>query len=336
MSVRAQSVQAEPSPSGHIVLVAPEDQKPDFWAILQNTRSQMVDIPIVVTVHWIDALPAAPEDQERLMARIRAETGAALVFWCDLTQGESVTFLFQGTDGPHLLERPLQGSGEEGVADAISLITRTTVELLLARGTLTPAPDPPATEPTPLPESPAPTPAPPLPLRLSLNLAYAFGLTALTPAFSHGGRFSLTLDVGPVLQVAFGADFSTPYESRESGAAMEQMRFPLSLGVAALAAIDRWRVGGGLNGVFSIARNTPKSIVDNLEVDPPFTRFVFSLELLIRGEYAVLKNLSLFLAVGVEVFPEKTTYIIENGPVLFDEVLSLHPKLLAGLSLYLM
>ena len=53
-------------------------------------------------------------------------------------------------------------------------------------------------------------------------------------------------------------------------------------------SLGDWRLGGGVTAVFAAVRHTPTSRDDSISVKAPFTRFEFSTEILVQGEYVAL------------------------------------------------
>jgi hypothetical protein len=323
-----------------VVLLIPETDADDAVAVLENTRSQVVDLPVPVTVSMLRVANLPPETraQQTLAEAIMGETGAGAVFWYDTSASMQVRFIYQSEDGIQSVIREFKGSGKDGIADAIGLIAGGTIRFLVRQGAFRKPSPPPA--PRHQTQEKKVAPAPPdtqnryQAVAIIGKLAYVAQLATLDPTVTQGGRLSLGVSFYQIWRFSFGLELFTPVESREDEVIFERLRFPLHIGVGLMATIGKWHLGGGVSAVFSTARHTPSSRNERIVVEEKTYRFLCTMELLAQAELELTDHFGVYTGLGAELFFQKVTYRIEDGPTLFEEYLRVQPKLLFGVVLY--
>jgi hypothetical protein len=296
----------------------------------------LAGLPVSVAALEIAELPVGESAQDTAMAAALSANGAAVVFRFD-KQAMQVRLMYHTEGGIQKTSRALAGSGEDGIADAVGLIAGGAVRFLIRQGTLENATWTVGAEET----SDVPTPSTqkttnePTPRRSAVvsvigQLSYVGQWAARNPDFTHGGRLSVALSLLDILRILIGVELCTPVVSEKDEAGFERFRVPFHLGASLMADVGRWRFGGAATAVFSSARHTPTSYSEHIVVYGQSYRFIPSMEALVQSEFRLSTHWGLYGAVGAEIFFEKTTYKITDGPTFFETYLRVQPKLIVG------
>ena len=337
--VGAETTPSAPRRHGKVVFVSPPGQHDDMTAIVENTRAEVYNLPVAVVAEQVAFLPASADAQRALAETVMMETDSDVVFWCVTRDTMSVRFLFRTDSGADLMERGLEGSGKEGVADAVGLIAGGAVRFLYRQGAFDPPRMRPQGEQTLVAERAAEKKAQPSAaerpryrrLRFLSRLAYITQMATREPGFTHGGRVSLSISIERMLRFSLGLELFTPVVSESGGVGFERFRVPFHIGVALMAPVGNWHVGGEVTAVFSSARHRPYTHDDAFVMNEENYRFLVTMEVLAQAEYQFSSYFGLFGGLGLELFFEKVTYGIDaEGPVVFEEYQVVQPKLMIG------
>lgn len=329
-----------------IVMLSPDDRLETYDALFENVKAQMTDLPVRLRMVPTDALPGgSPGDNETSANRLLAEKQADLVFWCNVDEGRNVYFAIRSRQGVRMMVRDLRGSGKDGLFDAVSLITRTTVETLIEIGEMV--------EESSLDEAKSvrktietgtdasslsqTAKARTLFFRAAIRAAYAPQWVSFAPpSVSHGGRCSLLLLFNDLIVISVGATIRTPVTAQTETVALTQMQVPFHLGLRLAGTVGNWRIGGGLSAVFALIKLSPESLSETVIVDPPFHQFGFSSEAAAEVEYRLADRVGFFLGGGIEILFNKIVYGVTNGPTLFEDTARIQPKLWVGITVFLL
>ena len=343
----ATTARAQPEEILDVVMIAPEADVDRFDALFENVRAQMSDLPVNVRMVRVSGpIDLSKEGFLERATRVSEETGSRLIFGSNMTEeGGRAVFWVRGAEGDRLLVRTLRGAGKEGIADAVSLIARTTVETLLEIGALRgPVPEPHASPPqTPRESEPPPiADAPVLPIiehspswGFALRAAYVSQWVSFAPRVTHGGGVALQGIWSDLLRISFGVTLSNPDESVAATVRMTRFKVPFQLGISAMSEVGRWRLGGTAEAIFAWLRLSPESLSDSVVVSDPFDRFGFSAAVLAEIEYHLVDRILLFFSGGAEILADIPVYRVAGGPVLFADTARIQPRLTAGLSVLL-
>ena len=327
-------------------MIAPEADAEMFDALFENVRAQMSDLPVDLRMVRVSGpLDLSKEGFLESVTRISEETGSRLIFGSDMTEGGRAVFWVRGAEGDRLLERTLRGAGKAGLADAVSLIARTTVETLLEIGALgepKPKPEAAASEESREPESPSTVDveAPPSGERtpawgIALRAAYVPQWVSFAPRVTHGCAVAAQGIWSDLLRISLGVTISSPDESVAATVRMTRFKVPFQLGISAMAKVGRWRLGGTVEAIFAWLILSPERLSDSVVVASTFHRFGFSAAVIAEAEYRFADRFALFFSGGAEILANTPTYRVADGPVLFTDTARVQPRLTVGLSVLL-
>ncbi|MCP4679978.1 MAG: hypothetical protein GY854_31695 [Deltaproteobacteria bacterium] len=113
------------------VLMATPGQRDQVDSIVESVGAQLVDLPIIFEVSWIEGLENETQLQEATAKKVAGETGARVVFWCDLTVARRVYFYVDMPDGGIVLVRRLEDSPSSVVAESLAVIVRSRIKSIL-------------------------------------------------------------------------------------------------------------------------------------------------------------------------------------------------------------
>ncbi len=113
------------------VLMAAPGQRDQIEPVIESVDAQLADLPVIFEVSWIEGIADGKEQRETTAKKVADETGARVVFWCDLTAARSVYFYVGMPDGGIVLARRLEDSPSSVVAEALAVIVRSLIKSIL-------------------------------------------------------------------------------------------------------------------------------------------------------------------------------------------------------------
>jgi hypothetical protein len=326
-----------------IALMAPLGKQDPYDALFENAVAQLEGLPVTVRMVRDASFSLGETAIKAEASSILFQDEARIVFWCDLTIGRQVNFLVRTEDGNRLSVRELRGSGPEGIADAVVLIARTTVETLLDTGF--PAEEAPPlkshenlqTKDTVVPNT-APNQKtefdPPRFFRLAIRIAYVPQWISFEPIVIHGGRVEFQFVLRDLVRINLGASLSTPIEQSSAEIRLTETKIPFHIGAVALAKVGQWRFGGGVNALFSLVKTEQQSLSDDVIAYDAKRAFAFSVEFPLEMIFHPIDKMELFLGGAIEIITDKTAYRVESGDTLLNDAMRVQPKIFFGLALF--
>lgn len=327
-------------------MLAARDRTEDSLTIAKAVAAQLSDLPVELRTEWVEALPSGAEEQKRFAEDKARETGAALVFWCDLGHKEQTLFIFFPDPGKGgVLVRELQGSGKGGVSETLAIIVRSSASTIINHSGAKESHngrDQTADEDSmakdyenpPKPKAP-PSPKPETESLIDLEPAYAINVhSSADPAVSG---FSLGLAVHLGKGWAVSAAYLFFAELKENGADVELSlrRHPTWLGGRYAHRFGAFDVGAGLALVIDYLSESISTFSPNLAAQPGGSDVQISAVPMFRASLGVFESIRVFVAVGAEIPINPVRYVADdsNGKQVVYESWPVQPMGLAGLSL---
>jgi len=321
-----------------VVMLASRQDAAAFNRVAESMVAQFTGSDIAFEVHWVAALPARLPQQEQLAASMARDTGAMAVLWVDLEETELVYFYLTAANSEQILVRRLDGTGEEGLADALALISKSAVDAVLEGGVIGVVPSTQAkkkknTSAQPRSDALFTKPVKPSPeVRFFVDVSYSMSLLSLKRGLQNGACFSASTMYAGWFRVFVGYTFYQILEDRNLYVELEIKRHPIHLGVAARRRIGKVSLEGSASLVFDIMKRMPTILGERVgvEVEDPYARLGLSFIPALRVEVNLRGALSLFADLGAELNLIKRSFTFDGGLDFFEDLWRIQPRLLLG------
>ena len=321
-----------------IVMLATRPNQATFDQVTESMEAQFAGSPVRFNVSWIDKIPARLPDQEQLAAKVAHDTGALAVLWVDLEMSERVYFYLTMRSSPKVLVRRLDGTGEEGLADALALICKSAVDSMLAGETIGFTPPPSAQTPTAQAAAPFSTDTAKKQgqeTHVFADIAYAMSIPSAPPKIQNGAHLAVSALFKNRLRIFAGYTFCQSMEDSNRFAKLTLQRHPIHAGVAARFKLDRWSFEGSISMAIDYMTRMAQRKDLIVTVENPYGHAETSIIPAIRAMVDLRGSVSLFLNLGAEIHLVKHKWILENGPEFFTDLLRIQPQLSAGVQISL-
>lgn len=329
---------AAPDEGGAVVMLAERGDTVAAGVVIRAVQAQLSDVSVALRVIWIDALAADLPSQIAKAEEIANGSAAVAVFWCDLARADRFYLYFAAPKGGRVLVRELAGSGTGGMAEALAIIVRSSVEAVLAGGEI-------GAVVAPAPRSAGPVEAGPPPSagagrdreRLAVTVGYELDVVSNRSPVVHSGAIGLSVRIAEHLSIRAGYVVSEPRSAEERGALLELGRHPFWLGGSAFWRAGRLRlavdVALQLDVVTERVRATEAGVAvasGGREVEP-------SIVPSFRVAAEIVRRVALFLSAGADVALHRTRYVVSTptGPVELLSTWPVRPRFVAGLEVAL-
>ena len=275
----------------------------------------------------MDELGPDLPSQENLSERIARDTGATVVFWCDLNHADRMYLYIAVPEIGRVLVRRLEGSGTGGAPETIAIIVRGSIDSTL-RGNVdvlvaqyaTPVPDTkePPQENKPSEPHVVETKAQPKNVRenwFAVEGAYAIDILSSELPATQGFALAIDFYINQAWHLFAGYLFSARIEvqSRETNVRLELARHPVSIGTRFAASLGRLNVGGVISLDFDFI--TEKATIPP-EMELPQQNEKAELEIsispLVRLDIRLIADVRAFICIGVNVPFNRSQYATED------------------------
>lgn len=334
---RAQELDAVGSDRSTVVMIAERREQRQAETVVRAVQGQLSDLSVVLQVVWVDELPAGMPAQIAEAEQTARGTDAVAVFWCDLRAADRIYLYFAAPSGGRVLVRELSGAEEGGLAEALAIIVRSSVEAVLAGGEIGVVVAPmAAVEERPRAEQPPEQPQePPGPGRvLAMTVAYNLDVLCEQRPAVHAVAVGLEVRLGGPLSVEAGYFFSFPFTERAHGIDLTLQRHPVWLGLRAAWLTGDVALSASLAAQIDVVTEEVRSLSAAVETDGEGTEVLFSLAPLLRAGYVFAGRVELFLAAGVDVPLRRARYVVgsPSGPLEILDTWPVRPRVLAGVT----
>jgi hypothetical protein len=318
---------------GVVVMLAERRDTAAAEVVIRAVQAQLSDVSVALEVVWIDGLAPDLPSQIAKAEKVAEGSAAVAVIWCDLARADRIYLYFAAPSGGRVLVRELAGSGTGGMAEALAIIVRSSVEAVLAGGEIgTVVPRKPKDE--------GSDRRPPSAVakakdegRLAVTAAYEFDVVSSSNPAVHAVAVALSLRLGDHLSLGVGYALSGLLEAETDGAFLKLRRHPVWIGGSAFGRVGRVRLGLDLafqlDVVTERTRATAAGVVPakgGHEVEP-------SIVPMFRVAVTVIPHLELFIAAGADIALHRTRYMVDTarGPVEVLTTWPVRPRGIAGL-----
>jgi hypothetical protein len=321
-----------------VVLVASHADAAFSEDLARTLRAQLSDLQVVLDVAWIDAPAGTIAEQISSYKPLAGPDAVATCWLAPMPDQEIALFV---ADGPwkRILVRRVAPEDGGGRAEAVALIVRSAVEILLEGGTIgvvAPAPvAAPAPAPTPV-VKPLPPPAPaPERTLVGLDAGYALAVRSSESLAVHGVR--IDAEVSPVRRLFLDVGYTVwfPIELRAGAVAVDVYRHPLHLGAAVEWAAGPLLIGPRASLVFDYAMQEASLARDALGATSRRNQdLLVSAEPLLEVRCPLVGGLSLLLSAGVEIVFNRVRYTFDaaDGEKTVEEPFVVQPRANLALS----
>ncbi|MBI5501070.1 MAG: hypothetical protein HY907_12565 [Deltaproteobacteria bacterium] len=291
-------------------------------------RAQSSDLPVRLVVDRPARFPGSLPDQVAAAADVAARESAVSVFWFDVSRPERVFVYLAESAGSRVLVRAIEAREEAERVEASAVIVRGLIQAVLGGGTIGIAP------PTPGPEASAGSAAAPARSWLGLRLAYEADFFSSEVTASHGLAAGLAFHVDENWSVFVAYRIQPTVEVSGGGIALEVARHPVELGVRFRWPLGDWDVGASVYGVVDYLTRHAGVVSPGMAVTAPEGSWLGGPGFVLHGSYRVVGSFRLFLDAGLDVFVNRTEYVVDTaaGRAVLLGTWYACPRLLAGLS----
>lgn len=330
-----------PSAELTVILIGIRQEQEAYQKIAKVLGAQFVDTDVQIQLHLEEELPRELLDQRQFAAGIAHQTGAKAVMWLNLNTARQVHFYLKTNGGVWFMERQLDGTGEEGVAEALALISLSAVNALMQEGDPVESLGSKKKKPSSSPETDqtkqgtmAATPksqSPPAKQGLVFpEAAYSLAMISTDRAPQNGCQLSIGFLIIRQLRVHAGYTFLQRLSDRNSFAELQLKRHPIHLGFSYRLPIDRWLLELGLALSLDYLKRFPNLRAEQGNVRHAYGKWTPILEPSVRGSFRIFKTLYLFGQLGAEVFLYQPDWTFTGGSDFFADLWIAQPRLLLG------
>lgn len=117
-----------------IVMVAPADRRELFESVNRAVESQLSDLYVTFSIHWVPSLASSLSDQETIAEKAALETRATIVFWIDLSHEEKTYLYISVPQMKRVVVRRLDDSAPGARLETLAIIVRSSVLSTLRLG----------------------------------------------------------------------------------------------------------------------------------------------------------------------------------------------------------
>ena len=319
--------------SGVVVMLAERRDTAAAEVVIRAVQAQLSDVSVALQVIWVDALAPDLPSQIAKAEEVARGSAAVAVIWCDLARADRIYLYFAAPSGGRVLVRELAGSGTGGMAEALAIIVRSSVEAVLAGGEIgTVVPPKPKEEERDRRLPPAVAKAKDEG-RLDVTAAYELDVVSNSNPVVHAAAVALSLRLGDHFSLGVGYALSGLLEAETDGASLKLRRHPVWMGGSVFGRAGRARLGLDLafqlDFVTERTRATAAGVVPakgGRELEP-------SIVPLFRIAVTVIPHLELFVAAGADIALHRTRYLVDtpDGPVELLTTWPVRPRVIAGL-----
>lgn len=320
--------------SAAVVMLAERPDGDASRAVIRAVEAQLSDVSATLEVRWTDALGTDLPAQIAAAEAVARESEAVAVFWCDLGRADRIYLYFAAPRGGRVLVRELAGSGPGGLAEALAIIVRNSVEAVLAGGEVGEIVPPPAGRDQPSAGS-DPPPAGPRQEDERLALAVAYRLEVLSTAdpAEHAAELVLSLRLHVHVALAAGYSIAAPLRAEGRGVLLEVRRHPAWIGLRGSWHAGRLRLGAGLDFQADLATDEARALAQGVAVPEKGWEVEPALVPSLRAGVPLARRVELFLAAGAGIALRRARYVVDtaDGPVEILATWPVRPRFLAGL-----
>jgi len=323
------------SAEANVVMIAERQAETETGAVVRAVQAQLSDLAVALQVVWVDELPPAVPDQIAEAEQTAHGQRAIAVFWCDLRLADRIYLYFAAPSGGRMLVRELSGAGQGGLAEALAIIVRSSVEAVLAGGRVGEIVAPVATTEQPAIAERPPEPPPPGPGRvLALTVGYGMDVLCEQRPAVHALVLGLEARLTGPLSVEFGYLLSFPFTERAHGVELTLRRHPAWLGLRAAWLTGDVSLSASLWLQMDVVTEEVRAATAAVAVQGEGTEVLFSLAPLLRAGYLFADRFELFVAAGADLPFRRARYVVgsPSGPLEILDTWPVRPRLLVGLA----
>jgi len=316
-----------------VMMLAERHDEAASETVIRAVEAQLSDVSVALRVSWVDALAADLPAQIATAEDLARESDAVAVFWCDLGRPDRIYLFFAAPRGGRVLVRGLEGSGAGGLAEALAIIVRTSVEAVIAGGEIGEIVPPRAGRNEPSGEI---TPASIAPLaedeRLALTVAYRLEVLSPDNPAAHAAELALSLRLREHLALVAGYALSAPLAAEARGVLLEVRRHPAWIGMRGSWRARRLRLGAGIDFQVDVATENVRALAQGVTTADGGWEVQPSLVPSLRVGLPIVRRVELFLAAGADIALDRTRYVVDtaDGSVEILATWPVRPRFLAG------
>lgn len=312
-----------------LVMLAPRDRPKVTRTLREAVKAQLSDVKLHLRLQPVESLPTGRDCRWAGARDLAGQQGVAAVFWFD-SRANRVCLVFAPGRGGRLVNRRVNGSGEEGRYEAVAVLVRTALRRIGSSQERHKAVRPPPKSPRGLWE--ARSLRRPGQARLELELAYALELIAPTAApLAQGLRLAVGVSLHRHWTVFLGYRLEARVTLDCEDSAVELQRYPVDVGVRFRWWLGALELGARLGVGFANTR-----LIQQLPSTSSNAVRTTSEWLVFLGAHAYVgvrpvARLLVFAAVGARLYVLNARYQVDDDQVLLSPW-TVQPSFLAGLS----
>ena len=332
---------AAPVATTIVAMLVPSNQESQVDDVVRALQGQLADLPVALQLTRVEAVADEAEGRAEMARAVARGTGAAIVFWYDVSPPASVSLYVCNHDGRPPVVRPVDGVETEAKLETLALIVRGSVRAALDRGDGKADDHAPQTEDQNTPRSEVEIPlsgpekikSPDERGLFDLELAYAFeSFSADSPA-SHAMGFALAIRLHEQWALLLEyRHFFGAVEGESTLVATRLRRHPFSLGARFRWPLGRFELGADL--LATLDYQEMNTWAPGVRLNPDQSDFAFSMSPMLRATVRVFTRVRLFLTTGAEIFFSQQKYGVRgttSRTVLLDPW-PVRPRLMLGVS----
>lgn len=320
------------------ILLASRQNQAAYKEVTDVIGDQFVDANMRFEIRWEETLPDSLSDQKLMAAGVADRTGAAAVLWLDLETNEKVYFYITSIKGNRYMTRRLKGTGDEGVIEALALISRSAADFLKQESEPDTAPEEKEKPPRKA-EKPKPPPEPTIETKpnkpkgegfLFPEAAYSLGLVSTARAPQHGLELAVGIVIIPRIRLVAGYTLLQDLVDQNTFATLKLERHPIHVGVLMRWPHHRWVFEVGLLFTMDYTKRTPHLRREQGTVRNSYGKWTPILEPSVRSSLRLFGTVYLYGQLSAEVFLYRPDWTFAGAEDFFTDIWTAQPRVLLG------
>ncbi len=325
---------------GSVVMLVSPGQIDEAGPVISSVQYHLREIDVDLHLSKQDFPSVGLPGQLAIAAAQARKHNAIAVFWLDLARADQFYLYLSGYESDRVLVRQLGGMTGEGLAEALALIVRTTVDEMLSGGRIgvesVKIVDG-SNEAMKVEEITPPVPTPQPRQVFLLEMAYVYTAVSEKTPVEHGLFLGLGLSPTNQLWVRVSYTVFQPIVVKGDLSDLRIMRHPLGLGLALDVPFRRITISPELGLIVDLVTMENFNLASGMNASSDRTDIDVAATAALRADFSITDTVKVFVRVAAWVSFVQKEYVADghSSRELLHQPFRVCPVAMAGLSIRL-